>query len=85
MSDTGLPTPLGPLSAEELRRHVESFLAPVPAEHTSVQIEYRVGGTLRIEAAHRVNDHWRIEGSLAWNLRTGRVDEGSVKVVASWV
>lgn len=76
--------PLGPLSAEELRRQVEAYLAPVPAEHTSVQIEYRVSGSIRIDAAHRVNDHWRIEGSLAWNLRTGRVDEGSVRVRASW-
>lgn len=71
-------------TAEMLRAAVEQYLAPVPAEHTSVQIEYRVQGTLRVEVAHRVNDHWQIEGSLAWNLRTGRVDEGSVRVVASW-
>ena len=76
--------PLGPLSAEELRKAVEGYLAPVPKEHSRVQLEYRVNGTLRVEAAHRFDDHWRIEGSLAWNLRTGRVDEGSVRVVASW-
>ena len=80
-----LPVPLGPLSAEELRRHVESYFADIPAEHVFAQVEYKaVDGTLRLETAMRCGEHWKVGGALAWNLKTGRVQEGSVRISGSW-
>lgn len=74
-----------PFSAEKLREAVDSWLASVPPDHVAASIEYRAtDGTLRVVAAAKVGDHWRVDGALAWGLRTGRVDSASVRVVGSW-
>ena len=76
---------VSPFSAESLRQAVDGYFADIPADHVCAQLEYKVtDGTVRVEAAARVGDHWRIGGALAWHLRTGRVTEGSVRVVGSW-
>ena len=74
-----------PFSAEKLREAVDSWLASVPPDHVAASVEYRhADGTVRVAAAARVGDHWRVDGSLAWALRTGRVDSASVRVIGSW-
>jgi hypothetical protein len=79
-------TVVSPFSAESLRAAVENYFADVPADHVCAQIEYRMtDGTIRFEMAARVKGHWEVQGALAWNLKTGRVQEGSVRVVGSWV
>ena len=80
-----VPSPVSPFSAESLRSAVDSWLADVQPDHVAATIEYKhVDGTLRVAAAARVGQHWRIDGSLAWALRTGRVQEGSVRIRGSW-
>lgn len=72
-------------SGESLRKTVDAYLADLPPDHVYAQLEYRVvDGTLRFEAAARVGNDWRVGGALAWHLQTGRVAEGSVRVVRSW-
>ena len=72
-------------TAEALRRHVDGLLAEVPVGHGYASIEYRHSdGTVRVVGAARVGEHWRVDGTFAWALRAGKVDEASVRVVGSW-
>lgn len=70
-------------SAEKLREAVQGYFADVPPNHLHAQLEYTLAdGTVRFVAAARVNDEWKIGGSLAWHLRSGKVE--SVRLVGSW-
>lgn len=76
---------VSPFSADSLRKAVDEYFAAVPVDHVAASLEYRhADGTLRVAAAARVGEHWRVDGSLAWALRTGRVDSASVRVRGSW-
>ena len=78
-------TVVSPFSAESLRAAVEDYFKDIPPDHMCAQVEYRMtDGTIRIETAARVGEHWRVGGSLAWHLKTGRVVEGSLRIVGSW-
>lgn len=80
MTSDPLPTPF---SADALRKAVDTYFADIPEGHVYAQLEYRcTDGTIRIEAAARVGDHWKIGGALAWHLRAGKVD--SVRIIGSW-
>ena len=76
---------VSPFSADSLRKAVDTYFADIPPDHVAASLEYRAAdGTIRIAAAARVGDAWRIDGALAWGLRTGRVESASVRVIGSW-
>ena len=78
-------TVVSPFSAESLRAAVDTWMAEIPEDHVAATIEYQhTDGTLRVAAAARVGEHWRVDGSLAWALRTGRVDRATLRVRGSW-
>lgn len=82
MTSDPLPTPF---SAESLRKAVDGYFADIPPDHVAASLEYRAtDGTIRLAAAARVGDHWRVDGALAWHLRTGKVDSASIRVIGSW-
>jgi hypothetical protein len=82
MTDT---TVVSPFSAESLRAAVDTWMAEIPEDHVAATIEYQhLDGTVRVAAAARVGEHWRVDGSLAWALRTGRVDRATLRVRGSW-
>ena len=74
-----------PFSAEALRKAVDTYFADIPPDHMHATVEYRLSdGTLRFEGVTRMGEHWKVVGSLAWHLKTGKVREGSIRVVGSW-
>ena len=77
--------PVSPFWPESLKAAVEDYFKDIPDDHVCAQLQYKVAdGTVRLATAARVGDSWRIGGNLAWNLKTGRVVEGSIVVIGSW-
>lgn len=72
-------------SPDALQKYVDTELTrDIPQHHVQASVRYRVDGRLMLDVVGKINGTWQVKGNLAWNLKSGKIDEGSLEIAASW-